>query len=442
MKLVTKKAPRGRLFRELSADESRAIGYVCGLGQVHSLEEKKLAEAVLRSMRDQDLWLSCDCKSTTEERPLNTAKNLEGTLFLVNFSGEHSNNCPLHRSKRADDNTGPGGSRRNPGAMRIDFRSFLPRDDRGARISVPGNTDNHGADKISRRRIPALARLLLTLIDAAELNRIDPVYPQPVRTKTQAINAVKLVTELEHFAQGRPLSEIIFFDPWLKQNRLEARMQKLETDGKSWPAGRARTFYQILFSEHVTQDEVVFSNQYGPTVFRPEKRVSINGEVDGHRGKYWVILMYQRNDSGAVVCRDAYAHALFDYVCPVPVDSNLERATVTSIITAGKWLQSSGYEISLNKPLFDIKVLVEQEEGFVLPDFMLTVKHPGRMRTTELVIETMGYTDDDYVERKARQHAGMSTVGLLLKDPPYWPEPAEKNDAFARYLFGRVLHLI
>lgn len=253
---------------------------------------------------------------------------------------------------------------------------------------------------------------------------------------------MKLVTELEHFAQGRPLSEIIFFDPWLKQNRLEARMQTLETDGKSWPAGRARTFYQILFSEHVTQDEVVFSNQYGPTVFRPEKRVSINGEVDGHRGKYWVILMYQRNDSGALVCRDAYAHALFDYACPVPVDSNLERATVTSIITAGKWLQSSGYEISLNKPLFDIKVLVEQEEGLVLPDFMLTVKHPGRMRTTELVIETMGYTDDDYVERKARQHAGMSTVGLLLKDPPYWPEPAEKNDAFARYLFGRVLHLI
>ncbi len=71
----------------------------------------------------------------------------------------------------------------------------------------------------------------------------------------------------------------------------------------------------------------------------------------------------------------------------------------------------------------------------------LTVTHPGKMRITELVIETMGYTDDDYVERKAKQHEGMSTLGLLLKDPPYWPEPAAKPDAFARYLYGRIPHL-
>lgn len=65
MKLVTKKAPRGRLFRELSAEETRAVGNVCGLGQVHSLTEKQMAETVLRSMRDQDLWLACDCKTTS-----------------------------------------------------------------------------------------------------------------------------------------------------------------------------------------------------------------------------------------------------------------------------------------------------------------------------------------------------------------------------------------
>ena len=98
MKLVTKKAPRGRLFRELSAEEARAVGNVCGLGRVHSLAEKQMAETVLRSMRDQDLWLACDCKTTSEERPLNTARNLDGSIFLVNFSGEHRADCPLHLS--------------------------------------------------------------------------------------------------------------------------------------------------------------------------------------------------------------------------------------------------------------------------------------------------------------------------------------------------------
>lgn len=441
MKLVTKKSPRGRLFDELSPEQATAVGNVCGKGRVTSLVEKQLAEEVLRSMRDNDLWLSCGCRTTAEDRPLNTVCNRDGSLFLVNFSGEHSSDCPLYRSKRGDDGTGQGGGRRTAGAVRIDFRSFLPRDDNGARISGPTKTDSHGKDKTSRRRIPALARLLLTLIEAAGLNSIDPVYPQPGRTKTQALNAVKVVTEMEHFAQGRPLSEIVFFDPWLKQERLDARMRELENKGKAWPAGRARTFYQILFSEQVTQDEVVFKSKFGETIFRPEKRVSINGEVDGHREKYWVILMYRRNDAGTVVCRDAYAHALFDYACPVPVDSNLERETINSIITGGKWLQSSGYELSLNKPLFDITVDVDGEERFVLPDFLLTVKHPGRVRTSVLVIETMGYTDDDYVERKANQHKGMRELGLLLKDPPYWPAPADKHDAFSRYLYGRISHL-
>lgn len=283
MKLVTKKSPRGRLFGELSPEQATAVGNVCGKGHVTSLVEKQLAEEVLRSMRDNDLWLSCGCRTIAEDRPLNTVCNRDGSLFLVNFSGEHSSDCPLYRSKRGDDGTGQGGGRRTAGVVRIDFRSFLPRDDNGARISGPTKTDSHGKDKTSRRRVPALARLLLTLIEAAGLNRIDPVYPQPGRTKTQALNAVKVVTEMEHFAQGRPLSEIVFFDPWLKQERLDARMRELEDKGKAWPAGRARTFYQILFSEQVTQDEVVFKSKFGETIFRPEKRVSINGEVDGHR---------------------------------------------------------------------------------------------------------------------------------------------------------------
>lgn len=441
MKLVTKKSPRGRLFRELSSEEATAVGKFYVRRHVTSLAEKQLAEVVLRSMRDHDLWLSCGCRATAEDRPLDTAGYLEGTLYLRNFSGEHSSDCPLYRSKRGDDGAGQGGGRRTAGAVRIDFRSFLPRDENGARISGPTKTDSHGKDKTSRRRIPALARLLLTLIEAAGLNRIGPVYPQPGRTKMQVLEAVKQVTKNEHFAQGRPLSEIVFFDPWLKQERLDARMRELENEGKAWPAGRARTFYQILFSEQLTQDEVVFKSKFGETIFRPEKRVSINGEVDGHREKYWVILMYRRNDAGTVVCRDAYAHALFDYACPVPVDSNLERETINSIMTGGKWLQSLGYELSLNKPLFDITVDLDGEKRFVLPDFLLTVKHPGWGRTSELVIETMGYTDDDYVERKANQHKGMSTLGLLLKDPPHWPEPADKHDAFARYLYGRIQHL-
>ncbi len=100
MKLVTKKSLRGRLFDELSPEQATAVGNVCGKGRVTSLAEKQLAEEVLRSMRDNDLWLSCGCRTTAEDRPLNTVCNRDGSLFLVNFSGEHSSDCPLYRSKR------------------------------------------------------------------------------------------------------------------------------------------------------------------------------------------------------------------------------------------------------------------------------------------------------------------------------------------------------
>lgn len=66
MKLVTKKSPRGRLFDELSPEQATAVGNVCGKGRVTSLAEKQLAEEVLRSMRDNDLWLSCGCRTTAK----------------------------------------------------------------------------------------------------------------------------------------------------------------------------------------------------------------------------------------------------------------------------------------------------------------------------------------------------------------------------------------
>jgi len=56
--------------------------------------------------------------------------------------------------------------------------------------------------------------------------------------------------------------------------------------------------------------------------------------------------------------------------------------------------------LSLLKPLFDLEVTLNSEKGFVLPDFIVTASKPGGKHNTVL-IETMGYTDDDYGERKA-----------------------------------------
>ncbi|EIX8146921.1 hypothetical protein MLA66_004556 [Salmonella enterica] len=101
------------------------------------------------------------------------------------------------------------------------------------------------------------------------------------------------------------------------------------------------------------------------------------------------------------------------------MDSELERGTLKSLSTVAEWLSNKPGTptLSLEKPLFDIEVSIDGEDGHVLPDFivMVTLKDG---KESKVVIETMGYTDDDYCERKAEQHKAMRQIGILQTDPP------------------------
>lgn len=79
---------------------------------------------------------------------------------------------------------------------------------------------------------------------------------------------------------------------------------------------------------------------------------------------------------------------------------------------------AKGYSISLEKPLFDIKMTVDEDVGYVLPDFILSVSIIGSGEANPLVVETMGYTDEEYVERKASQHQGVAEIGRVITGPP------------------------
>ncbi|EDR2559908.1 hypothetical protein S563_004608, partial [Salmonella enterica subsp. enterica] len=146
------------------------------------------------------------------------------------------------------------------------------------------------------------------------------------------------------------------------------------------------------------------------------------------------ILSFRRADDGKIICSEGYAHALFQKGCPVPVDSELERGTLKSLSTVSKWLlnKPDAPTLSLEKPLFDIEVCTDGEKGYVLPDFIvMATTNDGKK--SKVVIETMGYTDDDYCERKAEQHKGMRQIGILQTDPPRGPQ--EIKTSFERHLF-------
>ncbi|HHZ1072783.1 TPA: hypothetical protein ACV965_004164 [Yersinia enterocolitica] len=446
MQLVRKKAPRGGFYRILTEEERAAIRHVCGFRNVRSLIEKKLAEKVLLEMRQHELWFKCDCGSG-DNVPMNSA-NLRSdtqTLYFNSFSSPHDNKCPLFRIHSSTDDLSGGGTRRTAGCKTIDYRKFLPKMERDARIRLPGGNSPPLADKTRRKRVPSIARLLFTLIEEAELNKLSPVWPPANIPSSQHLDALRGIAERTvYVGRDNMLSDFVRFEPWLNQARQEVLMRHLERSEQPWPKDKERVFYQIFMSDDVNRESVKYKGRYTEITFTPAKQVSINGESqEGKRGPYWVVLMFRRGMDGAVICSEGYAHAMFSWGCPLPVDSELERQTIRSIQTASEWIYKlknfTPHEFSLKKPLFDLEVNLASGKGFVLPDFIVTASSPGTGEARNLIIETMGYSDDEYAERKAGQHAGMRCLGHLYTDPPKWPTEGEK--AFEKYFFGVLKHL-
>lgn len=439
MQLVRKKNPTGGSIRWLRPEEEDAVKAYYSSREPLSTGELALAGSVLQEMRQKEAWLECDC--VRGEHPARNSANLmkdTGTLFLAGFSHEHDISCRMYRPFSGDEGATRAGTRKTAGSRRVSYRDFLPLDDAATTVKAPGRPATPADDRTRRTRRPRIARLLLTLIEDAGINRLDSLYPLPSRSVSESIKMLRNVTEQTEFIRGRQLSEIVRFSPGMSENGREQLMKTLERPDAHWPANKTRMFFQIFTSTKVSRDEVSFIWPDGEQVFLPERGVSINGEAqDGARPPYWVILAFRRGMDGSVICSEGYAHALFRRGCPVPVDSGLERSTLESLSEAVEWLakKTDAPALSLEKPLFDIEVDVEGEKGFVLPDFIVTARESTGC-IHKIVIETMGYTDGDYCLRKAEQHKGMRTLGILQTDPPTY-----SNKPFSRHIFGVLNHL-
>ena len=439
MKLVWKENPRGRKERELEPEEKQAIFNVCGSGRKERYGEKASVEKILDEMRERKLFLQCDCNA--DSPALNTS--VKGAFIRrVPSSGVHLSGCPLFRLKKSGTET-----QAEPEAVvlrPVSFSNFLPEAEKPARIS--GGTGSEGERKRApAKRIPAIGRTLLTLLDAARINELC-LYPDATNlSMMNAVNALKKVTEQHCFYKERKLSEIIHFTPWMSDKAREELMTSLEES--DWDSRKTVCFYQIVLAQELDRETVSCKVKGTLYRFSPSQRMTINAEgagAEGCRPPYWAILEFRRNREGKVVCYKGFACAAFDMGCPVPVDSNRERETLKNIIKMSKWLSNNENitppdRLNLIKPVLDMDIEDEGEKLTVRPDFMLYVTPPGESEAVALVIETMGYDSEEYKERKAEKHQEMALLGTVVTDPPYWPNHVKKE--FCRYIFSKVLHV-
>jgi len=158
-------------------------------------------------MRQREAWLQCDC--VPGDSPAMNSANLmqdTGTLFLAGFNHEHAPDCPMFRPFSGDTGATSSGTRKTAGSRRISYRSFLPPDDSETRITSPGRPVAPADDRTRRTRRSRIARLLLSLIEDAGLNRLATLYPLPIRGVMESIAALLTVAENTEFIRGRRLS--------------------------------------------------------------------------------------------------------------------------------------------------------------------------------------------------------------------------------------------
>lgn len=442
--LVWKDNPRGQFYRRLGFAEREAILHVFSHQRKPAQSDLVLTNKLLEEMDKRELLLLCDCADQVpgEPGPYN-CEVLKTSLRHLSTSRPHSEDCPLHRLRkdRDDDLSRPEGkiSPLNP----IGSKDWLPdrNDKEGSAIrAIPVN------DTRSRRKqlkpVPALGRKLLTLLQAAGLNQLELTANERPTGLVKAVDDIKLILETSTMMNGVPLSELISCTPWLSVEKIELMLSHLENNPKIDARKKELCVYIVGVATAVTREVVTFSVRGKPITHQPAARVNINGETTynaGSRAPYWVILQYRRGRDGVVYCHEGYAHAAYSLDNPVPIDSNKERETLKAIINACQYAGSTTNRpeaISLTKPLFSMKSIKDDTEEIIHPDFILNVVPKGKSNVSTLIIETMGYDSEEYVQRKTATHSWMAQEGTLLTDPPGWPEPPKTT--FNRYLLSHI----
>lgn len=102
--------------------------------------------------------------------------------------------------------------------------------------------------------------------------------------------------------------------------------------------------------------------------------------------------------------------------------------------------------MTIEKPVFDIGPDDDDEQepvgrGVCIPDFVLRARGGREGGRDTLIVETMGFADDDYRARKKRTHAWMSAA--LGGAPVVLHEPATDGETEREREFGqRLVRLI
>ena len=346
------------------------------------------------------MWLLCDCRPDAARPPA-----------LIPVAMTHI--------RRHDDARWPAHAEtcdffREPEEQLVITASFLRSRSRPFRLArrftvwaQPMEGQFTACSQASRR--PGLARLLAQLVTDAGLQTIAPGWrPPPLVDQVKAIWAAARSVEID---AGVPLTEF-FCTNLTKLGAMIARI-----DGAPSERFKHTRPHGILIVRVRAVGEGVLEPMAGPPIPVLGRLAAFGESAEGPvarsrpvvRAPYLAAcVLGPATLGGPVKALSAYAHPIAADAHLMLVDSDMERRTLGQLRSLQSWLaRKKNTPVSIEKPLFDIGPDTGPEvqpRPPCIPDFVV------RSGAATAIVETMGFADAGYRNRKVRVHAALTAA--------------------------------
>ncbi|KJG37709.1 hypothetical protein UA32_12160 [Photobacterium angustum] len=345
------------------------------------------AQKTLRDIYEQDLHLLCGCTGNA----LMFIRKLSSGYILVNhpIKGRHSANCAFATEISGEINTSiNNGQQEYERIISFNLHSSAESVSFSDEKTVRNNVTNSVSSKNK------LHNLLMQLV----LDSFNHTF-----FKTKKVNVISSLAAIRKAAReiafgNSTLDKFVFYGG---KGSLMAEQMLLS---KSWDGPKKR---HVFIFEVVDTIEVLNINSL---LFDKEERFYskiIRPGNQNTKGPYLIVSSVIINDG------DVYRHTcvikpIVSKYLLMPIDSDYERNAALTMIGL---IKESHDSYTLTKP---IKPRFSEENETLLPDFVINKKN-GKSIVNTVLIEVMGYDDDEYVNRKERLVPKMKSAWKATK---------------------------
>ena len=396
---------------------------------------------ILKKLRDRNLWLACECLSNDPAQP-NGQSYLSSHLPIlcpiqldtwgrrysfrrIRRSIPHHPSCIFFSQARLDDQFAFEQSPEKPLETSISSLQPLSHSTSFALdLKDPEETDlaislrpQSMLSVLPRSRStlrPKLARMLFTLLEEAQLHVIRPGWWNQRNISFRQQRSLQRTKR--HIVNRIPLKHYLTTQPATISGGYR-KLAALANNGNSdWPPHvKPQAFFAGIVSEVDRENQTLQALGHPEALQVENEPICFVPPSGSASGPFWGFAHIGESlvTPGRYVLRRAYVHPVFSSELLVPVDSHAERQTLDILLAAQRQLHSLGCQIAIAKPLHDFCTHAGEPYR---PDFVLYPHRRGQGMQPGacIVVETMGFADRDYAERKARTHRRMRELGDVM----------------------------